>query len=392
MRIIVGNVVRGDDLYGRERELQDLWDVIDTDSLILISPRRYGKTSVVTAMKDNPKPGWSVMYVDMEGFSDPAEFIVELLRHTQPALLQKTRRLFFSAAEAVEDIHVLDTIGMKLRKPETSWKKKGTEVFSEIHKENPHTIIIVDELPTYLLNLDKKSGHDGTTMSMFLHWLRGVRQDMQIRFIFCGSVGLDTVIDKHDLSISVNDIKRISLEPFKPDTAKNMIRELLKGNNIVYTEPLIDVMMECIGLPVPFFLQLLLKEICNQTDFGKIPLSEEIIRSAYTRGLLGTEGRRDFQWYFDRLRKEFDGKDYQIVLKILQHLTKVEQASDRDLEEIYSRIMCRDNRAEFVKILRKLETGFYIRNTDGDKIVFHHKVLRDLWIMDHGRKGERQKG
>ncbi len=386
MRIVVGNVVRGDDLYGRERELRNLWNVIDTDSLMLISPRRYGKTSLVTAMKDNPKSGWTVLYMDMEGFSDPVDFITELLKRTSPALIEKTRRIFSSVSETVEELYVPDMVGIKLGKATTSWQEKGTKVFSEIKKENPNTIIVVDELPTYLLNIDEKSGRDGITMSVFLHWLRGIRQDMQIRFIFCGSIGLDTVIDRHDLSTSVNDIRRISLEPFEHDTAKDMVSEILGENNIVYDELLIDEILVCMGIPVPFFLQLMLREIQNQTDFGKIPLSVEIIRGAYTKGLLGTEGRRDFQWYFDRLKKEFDGKDHQAALEILRHLTSVEHASARDLEAIHSRIMLRDDREAFVGILRKLVTGFYIRHAD-DKIMFHNKVLRDLWMMDHGEQG-----
>ena len=98
MDIVAGNIVKGEDLYGRKRELQLLWKTIEKDSLLLTSPRRYGKTSIVNYMKDNPQLGWSVTYIDMEGFADPSEFIIELLSHIHPTLLQKVK-IFFTMQE-----------------------------------------------------------------------------------------------------------------------------------------------------------------------------------------------------------------------------------------------------------------------------------------------------
>ena len=383
MDIVVGNIVTGEDLYGRKRELQLLWKTIEKDSLLLTSPRRYGKTSIVNDMKDNPRPGWSVTYIDMEGFADPYEFIIELLSHVNPPLLQKVKNLFRSARDATDTFQILDVIGVKLRESNSSWKKKGTEIFRELKKNNSKSIVIIDELPIYLLKMQEKYRDNGSTVSAFLHWLRSIRQNLQIRFIVCGSIGINSIVDGYGLENSVNDLSRLSLPPFDDETAKGMITTLLDKCSIDYTDDLIKEVMAQIGLQIPFFIQLMLKEIWNRTDFGKEKLTSEIISNSYRQGLLGTEGRKDFEWYFKRLKTEFKGKDYSIALEILKRLTQVSSATEAELEEIHNKIKRKENKPEFRKILDILETGFYVAK-NGDGLAFHNKVLRDLWIQKGG--------
>lgn len=370
-------------MYGRKDELQLLWKTIEKDSLLLTSPPRYGKTSIVNDMKDNPQPGWSVTYIDMEGYADPYEFILELLSHITPTLLQKIKNLFRSARDATDKFQILDVIEIKLRESNDSWKKKGTEIFRELQKNNSKPIVIIDELPTYLLQMQEKYQDNGLAISTFLHWLRGIRPDLQIRFIVCGSIGIDTIVDKYGLESSVNDFSRLSLPPFDDETAKGMITTLLDKYGIAHTDDLIKEIMTQIGLQVPFFIQLMLKEIRDRTNFGKEKLTNEIISNSYGQGLLGTEGKKDFQWYFKRLRTEFDGKDYRIALEILKRLTQVSSTTEVELEEIYNKIRQKENRSEFRKILHTLETGFYIAKNE-DSVTFHNKVLRDLWIQEGG--------
>lgn len=383
--IVTGNIVKGDDLYGRDYELDLLWKTVEKDSLLLTSPRRYGKTSVVKAMEDNPRAGWSVIYVDMEGSSDPPEFVAELSKRVSTTPLQKTRNLFRSARDATDELHLPGLVGVKLREPDVSWKEDGTEIFCELKKSSPKSIVIIDELPTYLLAMQEKYGDGGSTISAFLHWLRRIRQDLQIRFVVCGSIGIDTIVDKYRLENSVNDFARLQLLPFDDETAKGMITTLLDRYGIGHTDDLVKEIMESIGLQVPFFIQLMLKEIRDRTDFGRKDLTSEIISDSYWKGLLGAEGKKDFAWYFERLRTEFRGNDHRAALEILHLLARVPSAPEAELAEIHSEITQRDDEPGFRRILHVLETGFYIARSDAG-ITFHNKVLRDLWIQEGGAR------
>ena len=383
--IVTGNIVKGDDLYGRDHELDLLWKTVEKDSLLLTSPRRYGKTSVVKAMEDNPRAGWSVIYVDMEGSSDSYEFVVELSKRVSTTPLQKTRNLFRSARDATDELHLPGLVGVKLREPDVSWKEDGTKIFCELKKSNPKSIVVIDELPTYLLMVQNKYGDSGSTISTFLHWLRRIRQDLQIRFVVCGSIGIDTIVDKYRLENSVNDFARLQLLPFDDETAKGMITTLLDRYGIGHTDDLIKEIMESIGLQVPFFIQLMLKEIRDRTDSERKDLTSEIIFDSYWKGLLGAEGKKDFAWYFERLTTEFRGKDHRAALEILHLLARVPGAPEAELAEIHSEITQRDDESGFRRILHVLETGFYITRNDAG-ITFHNKVLRDLWIQEGGAR------
>ena len=383
MDIVVGNIVKGEDLYGRAAELHQLWEDIEKGSLILTSPRRYGKTSIVHHMKDNSRHGWSVIYIDMEGYADPYEFIIKILNQSEFSLLQKIGHFFHSARDATDKLEILDTIRIELRTSNSDWKNKGIKIFRELIKNNSRLIIVIDELPLYLLRMQEKYHDNGVTISTFLHWLRGIRQDLQIRFIVCGSIGMHTLVDRYGLETSVNDLVKVPLSPFDNETAEGMITTVLDKYGINYTKDLINEIMSQIGLQVPFFIQLMLREIRDRTRFGKKELTCEIIIESYRRGLLGVEGQKDFEWYFRRLKTEFRGKDYTIALKILEHLTKISSATEAELEDIYKEVKRKENKPEFKQILHTLESGYYIRkNKDG--IVFHNKVLRDLWIQEGG--------
>ena len=383
MDIVVGNVVKGEDLYGRARELQYLWEVVKKSSLMLDAPRRYGKTSIVSYMKDNPYQGWSVTYIDMEGFEHPYEFITELLDHVESNILQNLKNIFRDVRNNTESVNFVNTFAIALRTPDRDWKKEGIKVFQELIKNNPQQIVIIDELPIYLRKIQDKYQDDGRTISAFLYWLRKIRHDLQIRFIVCGSIGIHTLVDKYDLGSSINDLTKVHLQPFDSETAKGMITEVLNNYHISHTEDLVNQIIDEIGLPVPFFIQLMLSQIRDRTEYGKEKLTSEIIVDSYNQGLLGVEGKRDFEWYFKQLKKEFEGKNFSIASEILKHLTEVSSATEAELENIYKKIKRQENKPEFKQILSSLKSGYYIEiNEDG--ITFHNKVLRDLWIQEGG--------
>ncbi|MDQ3773238.1 MAG: hypothetical protein M3461_02095 [Pseudomonadota bacterium] len=47
MRNMTGPVVRGEDFFDREHEQARFWRDLETDNLLLLAPRRVGKTSLM---------------------------------------------------------------------------------------------------------------------------------------------------------------------------------------------------------------------------------------------------------------------------------------------------------------------------------------------------------
>ena len=76
--IKAGPPVEGSDFYGREKELQYVWEyhISKGVSLLLSAPRRVGKTSFSKkVLKYAEEKGWKTLYLDLEGISTESELV-----------------------------------------------------------------------------------------------------------------------------------------------------------------------------------------------------------------------------------------------------------------------------------------------------------------------------
>lgn len=72
LRVVVGQKVTGDDFYDRQELVDRLWRLIPGQSVELVAPRRFGKTSVMQRLADHPLPGYHVVCMDCEAINAPA--------------------------------------------------------------------------------------------------------------------------------------------------------------------------------------------------------------------------------------------------------------------------------------------------------------------------------
>ena len=50
--ICVGGVPRGEDFFDREEFMKNLWETLKNNNVLLLAPRRYGKTAVMHKLED----------------------------------------------------------------------------------------------------------------------------------------------------------------------------------------------------------------------------------------------------------------------------------------------------------------------------------------------------
>ena len=80
MRNIIGQPVAGDDLYGREYELDRLWEQLEQgEHILMLAPRRVGKTSLMLELENAPRGGWDVINVDVQGGEGPEDCFAAIL-------------------------------------------------------------------------------------------------------------------------------------------------------------------------------------------------------------------------------------------------------------------------------------------------------------------------
>ena len=72
----VGKPVTGDDFFDRAREQRSLWNRIDTDNVLLLAPRRVGKTSLMYRLRDTAEQhGFRAVYLSVAGERDELGFV-----------------------------------------------------------------------------------------------------------------------------------------------------------------------------------------------------------------------------------------------------------------------------------------------------------------------------
>ena len=80
MKNVTGLSVIGEDLYGRARELADLWEKLEEgEHVLMLAPRRVGKTSLMQELQRDPRDRWTVIYVDVQGGDGPADCVAAIL-------------------------------------------------------------------------------------------------------------------------------------------------------------------------------------------------------------------------------------------------------------------------------------------------------------------------
>ena len=95
---IPGGVPEPDELIGRDHLIDVLWNLLTGNNLLLIAPRRFGKTGVMRHILKKPRPGYHVVYMEVEDVSTPENFAAELIA----TLLENDKiRKFFSGLKLI---------------------------------------------------------------------------------------------------------------------------------------------------------------------------------------------------------------------------------------------------------------------------------------------------
>ena len=70
-----GGILTGEAIVDREKETGLIWNALQNQSVVLVSERRVGKTSVLRKMEENPRDGWMPLLYLVEGKNHPIEFV-----------------------------------------------------------------------------------------------------------------------------------------------------------------------------------------------------------------------------------------------------------------------------------------------------------------------------
>lgn len=392
---VIGNVAKGRDFWDREHEVQAIWKALEKGSVLLKAPRRFGKTSVMYSVYENPAPDCKTFFLDTEGMGEPQDFISALItkslsdsviRKKAASLVKRLSGLF----EKIEEIEFAD-VRLKLKeKVGIHWQEQGTDLIKQLSEYEGNVLFVVDELPMLVQNIARKSGPEAACD--FLNWFRALRQTPEmgkVRWLAGGSIGIEHVLNMVNAGVkTINDFEMLKIGPFSVDVAAKYIRELLinEGKMKRISPDVIKEFLHLIGAPVPYFIQILVKESLYEMERrGAKTLSGDIIKKAYREEVLGPASRTYFEHYFTRLKDYYDDKMEHVAKRLILEVARNASVGKSDLFKLF-RIASQGNLSDevFSYLMTDLENDFYvIYDNDKGQYYFSTNILRDWWLRYH---------
>jgi hypothetical protein len=224
MRPILGGTVPPDRVVGRDAFIHKMWRSLENQSVVLVSERRIGKTTVIRKMAEEPREGWFPIFMLVEGLRSPTEFISRIVDRVSPILSHRKRG--WVRLEQLYDRLGGKTIGTwELPALKRNWKRVLTSTLDDIRESFEERVVFFwDELPLMISNI--KDDHGAPVAMELLDILRDHRvadPSGKLRMVFTGSIGLHLVISellhRGYRNDPTNDMVTFALEALAPEDA-----------------------------------------------------------------------------------------------------------------------------------------------------------------------------
>lgn len=241
LRLNPGGTLLPSQVVGRDGDIEDLWDVLERQSVLLTAERRMGKTSMLNKMHDAVHPGFATVLRNLQDVTSPDEFVRRLLadiEKTRPGTLAKDgslrARLERAGVKSVGVSHL--SVEFSPTTPET-WKDVIAEAFDALSAaDRPACLVFLwDELPHMIDAI--REHQDERVARELLDVLRRTRESHSgIRMVYSGSLGLHHVLaglrSPSAAWAPVNDMRVIDLPPISLHDATYLAGELLRNEAI----------------------------------------------------------------------------------------------------------------------------------------------------------------
>jgi hypothetical protein len=385
MKANPGGELKPEHVVGRDGIIQNLWRVLDRQSVILTAERRMGKTSTIKKMNAEIPLGWAAVYQELEGIRTRAEFVERLFRKVKTFLGRSNRAE--QAFQAVLKKLGGSTIGGVVTLPkakETPWKMLLEVTLEDLNTlENRRFLLFWDELPLMLANIRRSEG-DVAVMEL-LDTLRGLRQSLSnIRMVFTGSIGLHHILgDMRRSGYSndpTNDMYDFDLPPLAPEDATELARALFKGEGIPYAVKLPAAVASSVD-HFPYYIH----HIADHFKLHGVAQADDL-SGLIDEKLLDEKDPWDMAHYRQRINFYYLDLNPELgpVLDILDVFAMTEDPLT--VSDLLGHVLISHHqldRDQMLEVLRLLGQDNYIKRTP-QGYFFKHGLIKRWWFLQRG--------
>jgi hypothetical protein len=396
----LGNWVDGDLFFDREKELEVFSNYLrQRVNLLLVAPRRIGKTSFMRQASRVLADEIIGLYVDVEKSASPEEAIVELGLACKPfkSLWTKAVGAFGELLTKLESVKVSElSITLRSSLNADNWRQKGDELIAVLaaaaDQAGKPTVLFFDEVPILVNRILR--GPEGTRSEtpastdrrliadMFMSWMRdnAARHKGKVVFVVTGSIGLEPVLRRAGLSGTINALHPFELKPWRDEIAVACLLALAADAEFPLPEPQAAHMVARLGCAIPHHIQLFFDHLRSAyiLDDESGDVTSAFIDTVYDSKMTGLHGHADLMHMEERLKLVLDDKLFELALTLLTETAVVGSLAEDASAAITKRL--RAERSDLLETLSILQHDGYLRWIDDKKaFVFVSHLVRDWW-------------
>ncbi len=235
-------------------------------------------------------------------------------------------------------------------------------------------------MPELLLALSRDD-HGTARVSRLLHWLRSLRQTYRrnVRWVFLGSIGLDSFVDDRNLRKTINDLTPMTLDALDRDEADVFLTRLGESNGLPLSSDVRAMIIDRVGWPLPHHLQIVFHAL---VDSGAKRADAAAVDAAFAHLLL-PGNLRQFDTWWQRLDDQFGETDAAAAKDILRHLSRY--PAGRKRAQVLNALMSTRKTADsagvedqLARLLLMLQRDGYLLEKAG-RYTFRSFLLREYW-------------
>lgn len=334
---VAGPPVEGDNFFGREAEVDRLWNLLDEHDVLLLGPRRVGKTSVARAVMQRARQaGWHAVETNVAAGVDEKAFLDKLILDVQAqqgSLLSQAhvwlRDGLNDAKQRLKSLKIQvagGSFSVELASQQTAdWTLPASELLCLLKSTREPWLIYIDELPILLYNLLRHDPGTGVArVRRFLDWLRNdvcnLPGTSKVHWLISGSVGLDTLVQQHRMADTINSLNHQRLEPYSPAVASDLLAKLAEHYRIPWTPADAQRLLAAIRWLQPYYLQLAFNRLRSELYSPGAEMADCIDRVMVWMITPGSDN--DFHHWEGRLKEQLGAEDARHAIALLDHAAR----------------------------------------------------------------------
>jgi uncharacterized protein len=385
VNFVIGQAARGERYLPRNNITNEIWRKLDDGSnLLLVAPRRVGKSSILFHLFDNPKKGTLIAYYISESVNNENEFFKKLFHHILKKMTSLQRYKTIIKTLAKEFPSCIDSIGTEGIK-----FKQGSSVnyFDEVLKlmnkavlNNEKIIVLIDEFASTVENIMQDEGERAAIH--FLETKRSIRQEPTIQnklqFIYAGSIGLENIVSKLNNINLIGDLAPIPVPPLTKEAVRKLIENIFDGSNITFDKGTLDHLLNVVEWWIPYYFQIILDESYKiLMEQNIVVITKHTIDSAVQNVL---KQRIYFEHWFSRLRKAYKAKDFSFIKELLNVISERKMLTSSEIFDFAVKYGLENS---YNNLVNTLKHDGYINNNDNPKEYrFNSPLLREWWCAN----------